>query len=238
MIWSIVVNAQVEKKQVLLSNDTLLTKTNSTVNQLSKKKKQTVLEIIGKIGTKPLMIIDGVIFKGLSDTINTDRIEKLDVLKNNDAQTIYGDQAREGAVLITMKPPAATGMNLKPVIIVNDTLSNMEKAQELKPNDIAWVNVIKDPRQTASYGAAASGSVIEVYTKEHLKRANFQKLCKLSEAYHQFLLNYPGKTVIVLINGSVSKDAYSFYKLSVNEIKQADFTFSETTPSINIITKP
>jgi hypothetical protein len=227
----------VPKQRALIGNDSLLTRTNSTVEQLSIKRKKTVLEIIGKVGSNPLIIIDGAIFKGLSDTIDTDKIEQLQVLKGEDAQNIYGKQAKDGAVLISMKHPADNTVEAKPLIIINDTVRDIATMYQLNPNEVAWVDVIKNAREIATYGPAGANGVVKIYLKDYVKRSNRERLSKLSEGYNQYTRIHPGKDVVCMINGTVIKDGNELFKLSVNDIEQADFKISETSPSINIITK-
>ncbi len=71
--------------------------------------------------TKPLLIIDGEIMPNLVkskidsskmvdplDEINSNDIEKVEILKGLQATTVYGEAARNGVVKITMKKITAT----------------------------------------------------------------------------------------------------------------------------------
>lgn len=223
--------------RTLIGNDTLLAKTNSTVEQLSKKRKKTVLEIVGKVGTNPLIVIDGKTFKGVSDTIDTDKIERLEVLKGDDAQKIYGKEAKDGVILISLIPHIDTVIEPKPLILVNDTVRSMAGINNINPNDVAWVDVVKNAEEIAPYGTAGANGIVKIYMKDHVRRANQEKLCRISETYNQYMRTHPHKEIICMINGAVVKDGSELYKLTVSNIKQTDFKISETTPSINIITK-
>lgn len=78
-----------------------------------------------KITSKPLFIIDGVP-KDSADlkNINPNRIASITVLKGSSATSVYGDKAKDGAVLITTK-----GNERKPVITRKD------KAITIPPRD-------------------------------------------------------------------------------------------------------
>lgn len=53
--------------------------------------------------SRPLIILDGVIFRGDLVDINTNDIESVDVLKDASAKAIYGSQAANGIIIITSK---------------------------------------------------------------------------------------------------------------------------------------
>jgi len=59
---------------------------------------------IGTIGdSDPLYVIDGVPTKEFINSLNTDDIESISILKDASAAAIYGARAANGVVLITTK---------------------------------------------------------------------------------------------------------------------------------------
>ena len=68
---------------------------------------------------KPLIIVDGVIFGGSINEINTSDIATVDVLKDASAAAIYGSRAANGVLIITTK----TGSSEKPTVRFNASVS-------------------------------------------------------------------------------------------------------------------
>ena len=68
---------------------------------------------------KPLIIVDGVIFGGSINEINTSDIATVDVLKDASAAAIYGSRAANGVLIITTK----TGVSDKPTVRFNASVS-------------------------------------------------------------------------------------------------------------------
>ena len=65
------------------------------------------------IGSDPLLVLDGIIYRGSLADINPADIASIDVLKDASSQAIYGSQAANGVILITSK---SGKRNRKPVI--------------------------------------------------------------------------------------------------------------------------
>lgn len=174
------------------------------------------------ITPKPLMILDGKkVDSNLLDLIDPSRIQAVNVLKNESATALYGEEGKNGVVMITTKKAGnkeegavvVTGFGAKPTITsvrnypsgnsINvgvgqfgakasavrkyaDTLgwisgihdykipSNVwvlidgepGNLNDVKPDEIAEVRVIKDATATAKYGEAAKNGVVEVITKK------------------------------------------------------------------------
>jgi TonB-linked SusC/RagA family outer membrane protein len=64
-------------------------------------------------GTSPLIVLDGIIYRGSMVDINPNDIESIDILKDASAAAIYGSEASNGVLLITSKTVRAV---TKPVI--------------------------------------------------------------------------------------------------------------------------
>jgi TonB-linked SusC/RagA family outer membrane protein len=63
--------------------------------------------------TSPLIVLDGVIYRGEFTDINPNDIESVDVLKDASSAAIYGSQGANGVILITTKKAQKAG---KPII--------------------------------------------------------------------------------------------------------------------------
>lgn len=172
--------------------------------------------------TDALVILDGKkIDNEILELIDPSKIQSINILKNESAKALYGEEGKNGVVMITTKKNGnkeegtvvVTGFRAKPTItsvsnypsdksingIVGqfgskvsavrkypDTLvwvsginnykipSNVwvlidgepGNLNDVKPDEIAEVRVIKDAAATARYGEAAKNGVIEVVTKK------------------------------------------------------------------------
>lgn len=68
---------------------------------------------------RPLLVVDGVLFFGSINEINTSDIQSIDVLKDASAAAIYGSRAANGVIIITTKK----GSGKKPAVSFNSSLS-------------------------------------------------------------------------------------------------------------------
>jgi TonB-linked SusC/RagA family outer membrane protein len=81
--------------------------------------------------TSPLIVLDGIIYRGSLVDINPSDIESIDILKDASAAAIYGSQATNGVMLITSKSvPAMT----KPIIEYSGSYTLQESTnQKMRP---------------------------------------------------------------------------------------------------------
>lgn len=90
----------------------------------------------------PLIVVDGIIYRGSITDINPSNIESVEILKDASAASIYGSQASNGVFLITTKKGVDTG---KPVIAYTGQYSIETPAKELKPlQGEAYKSFLKD----------------------------------------------------------------------------------------------
>jgi len=82
--------------------------------------------------TRPLIVLDGIIYRGAFTDINPNDIQSVDVLKDASSTAIYGSQGANGVVLITTKTPSKV---TKPIIEYSAQLSNQRLMKDLKPLD-------------------------------------------------------------------------------------------------------
>lgn len=81
--------------------------------------------------TSPLIVLDGIVYRGSLVDINTNDIESIDILKDASAAAIYGSQASNGVILITTKSAKSVG---KPVLEYNGSYSIQQlSSNKMKP---------------------------------------------------------------------------------------------------------
>lgn len=138
----------------------------------------------------PLLVVDGVISDKPVGSYDPNTIESLTVLKDESSTAMYGEKGKNGVLLITLKPGAKTldlntpivvtgyrsqsaePKNYKdkiqgnPLVIIDGVVSDKKTLDDLNPNDIESMNVLKGASQTDKYGDKAKDGVIEIITKK------------------------------------------------------------------------
>ncbi len=74
---------------------------------------------LGSTSSEPLLVVDGMIYKGSMNDIDPNNIESISVLKDASSLAAYGSQAAQGVIMITTKK----GVSGKPVIEFSTTQS-------------------------------------------------------------------------------------------------------------------
>jgi len=82
---------------------------------------------------EPLIVLDGVIFRGSMNDINPHDIESVDILKDASAASVYGSQATNGVILITTTKGGKPG---KPIIAYSGSYSFRSPVRELPGPDL------------------------------------------------------------------------------------------------------
>lgn len=219
----------------------------TTKNKGKLDDKNNVQKTIKNHEAKPLIIIDGV--KQASnfkiEEIPTDHITKIDVLKGISAITQYGENGKNGVIQITTKEKTAlksTYISLKdpvtrnPIIIINGIKTNsISNINEINPDAIESMNVLKGKNATGKYGDAGKYGVIEITTKiddpsKLLKTPKdnnndwittydtFNESNIKNKIIENKSVNY--KKAVIVINGKQS-DYQTLEKLDTNEIEFA-----------------
>ncbi|PVH26232.1 M56 family metallopeptidase [Sphingobacterium corticibacter] len=149
---------------------------------------------------KPLYVLDGVIIKESDmNGVDPNNIESISVLKDNSATAIYGEQAKNGAVLISTKSfnrgvkadekndtkpsdqvaqavKSKTASDKKPVVLIDGVIQKEGfDIKTLDPNTIESMQVWKDANATEKYGKAGANGVIELTTKAAAKKSDSKK---------------------------------------------------------------
>lgn len=139
----------------------------------------TVLTIADKTGNdKPLFIVDGVKMGKEFDMNSLKRsdIENTIIYQKEAAIATYGEEGKNGAVIITTKDDStkdATHQTLaekfgkdKPLIIIDDVKMNKDfELNKIESKDIESISVLKNESAISKYGDAGKNGVIIITTK-------------------------------------------------------------------------
>jgi TonB-dependent SusC/RagA subfamily outer membrane receptor len=149
------------------------------------KKEVKINSGVAYSGLPPLMIVDGVKYKGDIHSIKPDDIESIEVLKSSSATSLYGAEGANGVLLITTKQGGnarkksllgavsvtAKGDSTRKVLyIIDGNPSDGAGFKNIKPEDIDNISVLKDASATSIYGPAGKGGVVIVVTKAYKKK--------------------------------------------------------------------
>ncbi len=86
----------------------------------------------------PLVVVDGVIYRGNLIDLNPKDIESVDILKDASSAAIYGSQAANGVILITTTKSG--GINGKPSFTYSGSYAFQSPVKELRPGSPADFN--------------------------------------------------------------------------------------------------
>ncbi|GAA5219816.1 TonB-dependent receptor [Membranihabitans marinus] len=103
----------------------------------------------------PLIVLDGVIYRGNISDINPSDIKTVDVLKDASAASIYGSQASNGVIILTTKSGGEVG---KPIIRYNNSMTFQSPIKEFatgSPEDYLqkteWSDIFNSRTQESGY---------------------------------------------------------------------------------------
>lgn len=120
----------------------------------------------------PLVIFDGE--KTTMDKINDkmDNVEKIEVIKGPKAMELYGEEARDGLVIVTSKKHGGTKIRSNgnqventPLIVIDGKITYVAM-DAIDPKTIQSIIVIKNKDALLKYGEAGKNGVIEISTKK------------------------------------------------------------------------
>jgi len=179
-------------------------KDKSAIETYGEKAKDGVILITSKDKTAPLIVIDGVRRpeKTMAD-INPETIESVSVLKNESGKALYGEDGKNGVVLITTKERTKTGTNKanqevtvigygkmqkesspeqlnsgfrirstgtgtgnKPLIIIDGVIIENQDMNNIPPDSISHISVLKGEQATNKYGEKAKNGVVVITSKK------------------------------------------------------------------------
>ncbi|MFD0991347.1 M56 family metallopeptidase [Mariniflexile jejuense] len=156
--------------------------TNNNASWISSDKEDEKVVFSSKTGSKvkiistdekaPLIILDGKeIDNDEMNSINPNTIEKVDVLKGENAIRIHGDKGKNGVILITSKNDSSkytVKLSGEALYKIDGKEVKKEDVDKLNPDDIASINVLKDETATKNYGEKGKNGVIEITTKKKM----------------------------------------------------------------------
>jgi len=115
---------------------------------------------------QPLYLLNGaVIDQTKMDALNPDDISNIEVLKDQSATDLYGDNAKNGAIRISTKNNFINDPLNDPLFVLNGEIINRARMNALNPDKIQSINVLKDGSAILKYGNTAKNGVIEIVTK-------------------------------------------------------------------------
>jgi hypothetical protein len=191
--------------------------------------------IIKKAKQRPMVILDG---KKMIDSESFFSkpfdMEKMEVLKGDKAVELYGDEGKNGVIILTSKKEnqnssvdnfiKINGKNITPLYVLNGKIISTESFGKINPENILSINVLKNEIALEKYGNKGKDGVIEINTKS-------QVLNTISVAFNQ---NPVSDKVTITINDNASEK--TVYTILVNN-KMGETIF-KTSSDEKIITIP
>ncbi len=134
-------------------------------------KKETKVRIISTDEKAPLMMLDGKeISNEEMNNIDPNTIDKVEVLKDENASRKYGDKGKNGVVIITTKNENESKYTVKlsgeALYLVDGKEVKKEVVDKMNPDNIASVNVLKGDAAIKKHGEKAKDGVVEITTKK------------------------------------------------------------------------
>lgn len=137
---------------------------------------------------QPFIVVDGEPAATGLNGIDPNDIESISVLKGEQATSLYGKKGENGVILVTSKENAATtveqenstavevsseaGVEIRgagienALYVVDGEITSAEEANDISPDEIQSVSVLKDKSATDKYGEKGEAGVIEITTKD------------------------------------------------------------------------
>jgi TonB-linked SusC/RagA family outer membrane protein len=182
----------------------------------------------------PLIVLDGIIYRGDLTDLNPFDIQSVTVLKDASAEAIYGSQASNGVILITTKK--GTNNSGKPVISFSSQYSYEIPSNTLKPlqgevykkflSNVYWSQAFLPPEYTAP--------------NQSFSIANVLKTNALTQGFEDGVNNdwwglLTGNGYLNSQNLSVSnKNENTDYFISLGYTKQKGFIINDKYKRINV----
>ncbi|SHM65726.1 M56 family metallopeptidase [Flavobacterium xanthum] len=186
------------------------------------------LNSMSKDGREYLIVLNGrKQVKGIPLKISFDEdFDTQNILDPEEAMLKYGEFGKDGVWEITTKkiknPKKAQRKknSKKPLLVVNGQVAgNQTTADDIDPNTIEAVNVLKEEEATAKYGKAAKNGAIEITEKENKGWGISFGISKPEENISRIQnnKNVDYKKAVIVINGKIS-DYETLDKLKPEEI--------------------
>ncbi len=162
------------------------TKSSETADPAAPKIDSTTIRVVKFSragGSKSIVyVLDGREVDKVED-LDPDRIKSISILKNPEAVAKYGERARDGVVVITTKSsetadPAAPKIDSTTIRVVKFPCAGAPKSivyvldgrevdtvEDLDPDRIKSMSILKNPEAVAKYGERARDGVVVITTK-------------------------------------------------------------------------
>jgi len=115
---------------------------------------------------QPLYLLNGAfIDQTKMDALNPDDISNIEVLKDQSATALYGDNAKNGVIRITTKNNFTNDPLNNPLFVLDGEIITKARLDALGSDKIESLTVLKDGSAIAKYGDKARNGVIEIVTK-------------------------------------------------------------------------
>lgn len=155
----------------------------NSITQRSNSVNENVIAVRGyKTAKDPLYILDGKPVASMSE-LTPDNIETITILKDASAISLYGQEAKNGVIIVTSKKPAqvetitpenknriiirgTNGTGNNPMYIIDGEVATHDGLTTIEPNKIDKIDVLKNASAVALYGPEAVNGVIVITTKK------------------------------------------------------------------------
>ena len=130
-------------------------------------------------GKEPLYVVNGKVVDDTLNELDPNQIESIKILKDASSIAQYGKEGINGIILITTKnrPEEAAYLNKviirgndsygkNPVLVLDGKLIAQTSLNELDPNKIQSISILKDVSAIALYGKEAENGVVVIVTKK------------------------------------------------------------------------
>ena len=125
---------------------------------------------------QPLIILDDEkITRAQMDEMSPDTFASVSVLKDHSAVKLYGEEAKNGVILITTKSQDSKNKPLvkikgatinNPLYIVDGKRISAKKMEKINPDRIESITVVKSKQATEKYGEKAKNGVVLIQLKK------------------------------------------------------------------------
>ena len=168
-----------KEKVIIMKSKTFSIKLDSPNSKDPKKVQEDLNQ------TNALIIVDGKeIAKVEMEKIKPETIESISVLKGESAAKLYGEKGKDGVILVTLKNDGQTPQILKvqsnsplkfgnpdgsgsqPMIVKDGLIVKSQDVNNIPPENIESINVLKGEKAISKYGQKGSSGVVEIWTKK------------------------------------------------------------------------
>lgn len=125
------------------------------------------------------MILDGKKVNIEECLSNPENIEKIEVLKEESAIALYGEEGKDGVIICSTKKQklnasseafmSVNEQKVDPLYVKDGVIITSEEMNKINPQDILLINVIKDGPKLLKYKESGKNGVVEIITKSNKK---------------------------------------------------------------------